>query len=1151
MSGERFGGSPENSPKSQEFLQDRERVRRLGQLAQEISEHNKKIRELENKNRALGNLYYDTDDESEMEALLDEQQKNNIASERERDLARAKRQEYEELSRQLPSSAGVPIETSVPAPSEGSEPSEANPASAGQSADETLAPTPIEPAESEPEVPTETPEEPAEEKLTEPDYEALTEHSEGKNWDTSNEELEMILKGWTPEQKLRSPEQAIKELKSDIETTEQEIKVLQESRFQFFDANAAARRDRMVEEAQRDILSMKRKIYLIEKNMGKIKDEILPDVSKAAAGGELDDLAPGRSADDEARARRVLDWSHAKYLYDARNGEDGSDAALKAMYLKERSELMQSGMTREQADEAIMQNRGLTKEDLEKLNYDVEDESDEEAYIKAGEEALAAAQKMAEEMHKNQAEGKPIVLDAEFAKKLGELRDQLKEAKAKRDDLLAIDPKTGHPYKTEDSAEVKEIDALIQDLFNQIQEMEEKRITENAVAESVMLNEADPAAVKKSLWEKLKDRNGLKRAFRKIGTKVAALVLTALAFVGTADKTVAADDNNQTQPTSGIEMQTGVASVIEGAADGLAQQVIQMVEQAAVDAKNTKDVNLTQMQLEGIFGEAGAREVMSLNDQEYMDEMGYQHLDNGVFYDDDEYQGYGDLGNKSSKYAFAMDHTETWENKDEEETANLLYRIAHENPAVLSAYLANYPDTLEYMGLARDIKAADLYQLMVNSEGGADLQARGLQAFKALLESENTTIEFGTLNGEVRTDYISSPSETSPAERTLKYNKTTRDNAKVFFVNYKAINPDGTTRVDSMVITAACMQNNVFLQSPIKSPSGEPVVVVTDVEIIDEDTDEDVTDTDEDVTDTDEDTDETTDEDVDEDTDTDTDTDEDITDTDDSTDDSKEDEPNEDNPKEDQPKEDQPKEDGPKEDGPSYIPAGKNGENQIEIANKITEDMGVVHAPIEDPGKLNNDGDQYNGKFSSDDALKVDDASGSREPGDLSEFVPTTSDKTASAEQQQKDHEEQLETNLRDAENRPNEKGESNFATSGEENINDYFQSILQESATREQQADELRNNITDLESEAFSRPEDIAAQDELLSEARNELAQTVADQIASAPEVSVAEAAQTATQGSQETPTGNTATGSSESAGRTDNYAGNNSLEDDLGVSF
>lgn len=1146
MSGERFGGFGEGSQASPEEVKSPELARERGQKILEIigkMEQTLSAAKRKYAGDSEKSLQYATEDDANISAELTQYEQA-----RQEALSLGMTQEANKIENKIGEIRDAWVASRMQNLGGQSSTGESAPDAPGASSASESGDS-VEP---NPEVSAETPEEPAEEKLTEPDYEALTEHSEGKNWDTSNEELEMILKDWTPEQKLRSPEQAIKELKSDIETTEQEIKVLQEPRFQFFDTNAAARRDRMIEEAQRDILSMKRKIYLIEKNMGKIKDEILPDVSKAAAGGELDDLTPGRSADDEARARRVLDWSHAKYLYDARNGEDGSDAALKAMYLKERSELMKGGMTREQADEAIVQNRGLTKEDLEKLNYDVEDESDEEAYIKAGEEALAAAQKMAEEMHKNQAEGKPIVLDAEFAKKLGELRDQLKEAEAKRDTLLTIDPKTGRPYKAEDSAEVKEIDALIWNLSRQIEEMEEKRIAENTVAESVMLNEADPAAVKKSLWEKLKDRNGLKRVFRKFGTKVAALVLTALTFVGTVDKTVAAD-NNQIQPASGIEMQTGVASVIEGAADGIVQQAAQMAEQATIDAKNIKDVNLTQMQLEGIFGEAGAREIMNLNDQEYMDEMGYQRLNNNVFYDDDEYQGYGDLGNKSSKYAFAMDHTETWENKDEEETANLLYRIAHENPAVLSAYLANYPDTLEYMGLARDIKAADLYQLMVNSEDGADLQARGLQAFKALLESENTTIEFGTLNGEVRTDYISSPSETSPAERTLKYNKTTRDNAKVFFVNYKAINPDGTTRVDSMVITAACMQNNVFLQSPIKSPSGEPVVVVTDVEIIDEDTDEDVTDTDEDITDTDEDTDETTDEDVDEDTDTDTDTDtdEDITDTDDPTDGSKEDEPNDDSPKEDQPKEDQPSSDDPKEEVPSYTPAGKDGENQIEIANKITEDMGVVHAPIENPGKLNNDGDQYNGKFSSDDALKVDDASGSREPGDLSEFVPTTSDKTASAEQQQKDHEEQLETNLRDAENRPNEKGESNFATSGEENINDYFQSILQESAAREQQADELRNNITDLESETFSRPEDIAAQDELLSEARNELAQNVADQVASAPEISVAEAAQAAAQGSQETPTGNTATGSSESASRTDNYAGNSSLEDDLGVSF
>ncbi len=820
MNGENLGGSPEKRQKSQEFLLDQLRVRRLAQVIQEITTRQASVESMQRRHFA-----------GDSEASRQAQAKNEGRIAGENILIDSLRQEAinlggaEELA-QLDRKRATGGAKST-AGEEGMKPAGNGPESAAPASGSASSATPEapKPAAATPEEASEAPEVPVSATpLQEPDYEALADWAQQRNENNGNtvikdEEITEILK--TTEGKQRTPEEALETLSKDMAHLIQEINALEGLKYD--DAETMARHERYLAEARGDLASMQRKQRLLEGYLGKNKEELPPEAADEAAGGELDDLAPGRSAEDEATARRILDWSEAKYLYDARNGEGESGAALKAMYLKERAELIAGGMTREQADEAIMQNRGLTAEDLALLNEDVEDASDEEHYIKVGEEALAKAQKLAAEMRQNQEDGKPIVLDVEFATKLRDLQNQLEAAQAKREQVA------------DDSEEAKALDAEIYRISMEIDGMEEGRKLEDTVAESVMLDESDPTenpeAAKRNLWELLKSRNGLKRVFRKVGTKVAAVALAVLTFAGIGMQGADASESQPTQPETGIVMKDTTRRMANGAGSVINQAVQSMAQMAEQASAEAREVNLTRAQLEAIFGEAGVREIENLNDQEYMDEQGYQRLENGVFYDDDEYQGYGDLGNKTSKYAFAMDHTETWENKDEEETANLLYRMAHENPAVLSAYLANYPDTLEYMGLPRDIKAADLFQMMTDEEGGAELQRKGLQAFEALLESDNTTIEFGTINGLVRTDYISSPSDVSPADRELKYNKTVRDNAKVFFVNYRATNADGSERVDSMVITATCMQNNVFLQSPIKSPSGTPVNVVVDQNI--------------------------------------------------------------------------------------------------------------------------------------------------------------------------------------------------------------------------------------------------------------------------------------------------------------------------------
>lgn len=156
----------------------------------------------------------------------------------------------------------------------------------------------------------------------------------------------------------------------------------------------------------------------------------------------------------------------------------------------------------------------------------------------------------------------------------------------------------------------------------------------------------------------------------------------------------------------------------------------------------------------------------------------------------------------------------------------------------------------------------------------------------------------------------------------------------------------------------------------------------------------------------------------------------------------------------------------------------KNDENQQRIANKITDEYGVVHTQIGsgDIGTLDNT--PTNGMFNSQGANNGENGGNT---GDLGTFVPTSSN-GETTEDQQRNHEQQLQDDQQAA--RPNENGQAPISQD-QGALNDYFQSILQQTEDRGQQLQDLQQGINDLSSETFTDTNDQQAQRDLITEAQ------------------------------------------------------------------
>lgn len=597
------------------------------------------------------------------------------------------------------------------------------------------------------------------------------------------------------------------------------------------------RKMNLLKEAIGDQGSLVRRILILRRERGKTPEGAgnpNAPVEDLAAGGTLDDLNPAEGADAEARdalaAQMLIDWAEAKYLSDEHGSVLGDESALRGMFLKERAALMAQGMSAEDAEKQIMETRGLDAEEIAKLKEGVKGfgaENDDELkdvdyYIELGDRALAMARRGAE-----RAVGKEDLGDADDLAKqeldeyVRKIDDQIRTERSrliKLREMLAQAKDEGQKAMLEQA--VADCEEMIQKLeerrserfsekmgaFSAVDGLYDKQALKNESLDDLM---PDAAANKKGkvkrLFERLKSNAGFRRARAAILAAISALGLVGL--LGSGVKQAYATNvpvDPGTSDTGGNVGNTG-----GGAGEG-----------------ELAPVNLTDLQ-RGAEQDVGEGRI-TIEDLTEL-EAGYERLENGVFYNYDEYlRPKGDAPNeKVTGWAFASRKVDVWERSDANETANLLYRVAHDQPEVLAAYAANFPSMLRQVGLDEGLTAQEIDTMMSEGENGGELQQKLLEAFKNLLESDETAIEFGTANGKVRTDYFmrSANGDKTPVGYKLGYNEAVRDNEPMFVITYTATAPDGTQRKEGMFVTAKCLQNNHFETTPQPTPTGTPVEV--------------------------------------------------------------------------------------------------------------------------------------------------------------------------------------------------------------------------------------------------------------------------------------------------------------------------------------
>ncbi len=612
----------------------------------------------------------------------------------------------------------------------------------------------------------------------------------------------------------------------------------------------------LMREAQKDLAAMQRKhdllVSLKERGENPISaageagpGEVV-DVAEQAAGGELGDNNPLVEGErDEknilADPEQMVNWAEAKHLHDQMGD---SDMTLKGVFLRERQELEDGGMTREAAEQWIAKNRDLSAEEIAKLSEGVDDKNIEQ-YISQGYYALRKSQIAANDVAlrpdvKTMGEGLEAV--ARYTAEIQKLEESMINQRANLEGLqrllggMADDNPERERVKDALEHQQKRVDELqarinaaraarfgassaAQDLPEDVREVQyyDYEYSKGADAGAEKLAAQMDGMVEKQEPEKLTLREKIANAFRNnnflrsFKRRTAAAALAILIGLGLGGKATANE--------------TAEADIPEG--EGLEDTATDVDRDVLGDmgVETTAGISLTADQEQS----AGEQDVDRARTVSETGEFAVERETNeyGV---KSNYDGYF---NYAAKYYGGRIHEQAfWENQEdvyenEQLAVDRLFKLAKSQPEALASYASNFPDLLEACGLPRDITGKQI-DAAFNQEGGGELQDKLLKEFKSLLESSDTKVSFGLASGVVATQYIqrNEGESRNPVDNILENTEATRNGEKQMIVEHTVTNLDGTKTVYGMFLNLACgFQPNVFKETPQPAPSGTPTVV--------------------------------------------------------------------------------------------------------------------------------------------------------------------------------------------------------------------------------------------------------------------------------------------------------------------------------------
>ncbi len=560
-------------------------------------------------------------------------------------------------------------------------------------------------------------------------------------------EVENILDG-------RSKEETLEYFDRNIEHVKQEIADL-ERKLQYSKGDEKRRLGRWIAEAQADLASMERRRGLVsnyeptDEANTELEQQDGEPLLEQAAGGVIDDLNP---FPDELRPflsegdRRLLGLvENTDFI-----GRDQMFNQIVGRASAERARQEAAADAEVQRQEALDRFRRRASGDEHGLEGDNDEEADPDYVVTP----------------KPRPEG---VRDDDTVASVSEL---LENAEALRDEyerrLSQLDP--NDPIRAR-------FEAALEDQKKQVEGFRKRLEYAKEFADLETIEEAIPAGEKEAtrinIWEKLKDRNAFKKIVRRAKAAVFAIIATATMLGGVAT------------------MMSQTAYAADSAQDTMASNsaAVELVDLTA-DQEQQASENDGGVSQEKALEELAEQLGVKIEDLEV--DSNYEVAWNGVTYNYDEYYGYGDRNNKVSWNAFGMSREELYDAKDDNLTANEMYKIAYAQPEVLASFVADFPTLLEECGLSADLTAYEIDDIISNREDGGEIQKKLLAAFKRMLESDNVKFEYTLAQGTVGTPYMTVAEDETPAGHYLAMDEKTREDEPQVVLTYSVRSDDGT-----------------------------------------------------------------------------------------------------------------------------------------------------------------------------------------------------------------------------------------------------------------------------------------------------------------------------------------------------------------------
>ena len=560
-------------------------------------------------------------------------------------------------------------------------------------------------------------------------------------------EVENILDG-------RSKEETLEYFDRNIEHVKQEIADL-ERKLQYSKGDEKRRLGRWIAEAQADLASMERRRGLVsnyeptDEANTELEQQDGEPLLEQAAGGVIDDLNP---FPDELRPflseddQRLLDLVENTDFV----GRDQMFNQIVGRASAERARQEAAADAEVQRQEALDRFRRRASGDEHGLEGDNDEEADPDYVVTP----------------KPRPEG---VRDDDTVASVSEL---LENAEALRDEyehrLSQLDP--NDPIRAW-------FEAALEDQKKQVEGFRKRLEYAKEFADLETTEEAIPAGEKEAtrinIWEKLKDRNAFKKIVRRAKAAVFAIIATATMLGGVAT------------------MMSQTAYAADSAQDTMASNnaAVELVDLTA-DQERQASENGGGASQEKALEELAEQLGVKIEDLEI--DSNYEVAWNGVTYNYDEYYGYGDRNNKVSWNAFGMSREELYDAKDDNLTANEMYKIAYAQPEVLASFVADFPILLEECGLSADLTAYEIDDIISNREDGGEIQKKLLAAFKRMLESDNVKFEYTLAQGTVGTPYMTVAEDETPAGHYLAMDEKTREDEPQVVLTYSVRSDDGT-----------------------------------------------------------------------------------------------------------------------------------------------------------------------------------------------------------------------------------------------------------------------------------------------------------------------------------------------------------------------